>query len=62
MKAQTDWSTDNPLIRKYRIRFLPAVVFVNSKGNEVERIIGESSAVQTKLARSLAQAEHLLLR
>jgi len=59
--VQTDWSTDNPLINKYQIHFLPAVVFVDSKGNEVERIIGESPAVQTKLADALNQAEHLLL-
>ncbi len=59
--VQTDWSTDNPLIRKYRIRFLPAVILIDSKNNEVERIIGESPAVQKKLAQALNQAEHLLL-
>ena len=59
--VRTDWSTDNPLIRKYRIRFLPAVIFVDRKNNEVKRIIGESPAVQTKLADTLNQAEQLLL-
>ncbi len=59
--VRTDWSTDNPLIRKYRIRFLPAVIFVNGKNNEVKRIIGESPAVQKKLAQALNQARHLLL-
>jgi len=60
--VQTDWSTDNPLIRKYRIRFLPAVILVDSKNHEVKRIVGESPAVQKKLARALNQAEHLLLK
>lgn len=59
--VRTDWLTDNPLIRKYRIRFLPAVVFVDSKGNEIERIIGESPAVQKKLAQALNQTPRLLL-
>jgi len=59
--VQTDWSTDNPLISKYRIRFLPAVIFVDSKDNEIGRIIGESPAVQKKLAQALNQAPQLLL-
>ena len=59
--VRTDWSADNPLIRKYRIRFLPAVILIDSKNNEVERIIGESPVVQKKLAQALNQAEHLLL-
>lgn len=59
---QTDWSPDNPLIEHYQIRFLPAVVFIDSQGHERDRIIGESPAVQTQLAQALAQAEQLLLK
>jgi len=59
---QTDWSLENPLIEHYQIRFLPAVVFIDSQGNELGQIVGESSAVQAKLAQALAQAEQLLLK
>jgi len=59
---QTDWSPDNPLIKHYQIRFLPAVVFIDSQGNELGRIIGESPAIQAQLAQALAQAEQLLLK
>ncbi|GKT12324.1 MAG: thioredoxin 1 [Thiomicrorhabdus sp.] len=55
-----DWSDDNPLIKKYKIRFLPSVIFINSKGKEAGRIVGESPAVQKKLSEALNQAEHLL--
>lgn len=58
---QTDWSTDNPLIEHYQIRFLPAVIFIDRQGNEKGRIVGESSAVQAQLTQALAQAEQLLL-
>ncbi len=57
---QTDWSPDNPLIKHYQIRFLPAVVFIGSDGKEVGRIIGESKAVQDQLAQALSQADALL--
>jgi len=57
---QTDWSPDNPLIEQYQIRFLPAVVFIDRKGSEVGRIIGESRAVQDQLSQALSQAEALL--
>jgi len=59
---QADWSTDNPLIQHYQIRFLPAVVFIDSQGNELGQIVGESSAVQAQLSQALAQAEQLLLK
>lgn len=59
---QTDWSPDNPLIEHYQIRFLPAVVFIDSHGKELGQIIGESPAVQEQLAQTLAQAEQLLLK
>lgn len=58
--VQLDWSEDNPLIKKYQIRFLPTVVFVDQHDKEVGRIIGESSAVQQKLGQALAQLENLL--
>ena len=58
--AQLDWAADNPLIKKYQIRFLPTVVFVDQHDKEVGRIIGESPAVQQKLGQVLAQLEELL--
>lgn len=58
--VQTDWSAGNPLIIKYQIRFLPTVVFVDHKGHEAWRIIGESSTVQQKLKHALTQLEQLL--
>lgn len=58
--VQTDWSSDNLLIKKYRIRFLPTVVFIDHKGKETGRIIGESPAVQQKLEQALTQVEQLL--
>lgn len=57
---QMDWSADNPLIKKYQIRFLPTVVFLDQHDKEVGRIIGESPAVQQKLGQALAQIEELL--
>ena len=59
---QTDWSPENPLLEHYQIRFLPAVVFIDSQGNEQGKIIGESPVVQEQLAQALAQAEQLLLK
>jgi len=58
--VQTDWSADNPLIKKYQIRFLPTVVFVDHKGHEAGRIIGESPKVQQKLKHAFTQLEQLL--
>lgn len=58
--AQLDWSADNPLIKHYQIHFLPTVVFVDRHDKEVGRIVGESPAVQQKLAQALAQIEDLL--
>lgn len=58
--AQLDWSADNPLIKHYQIRFLPTVVFVDRHDKEVGRIVGESPAVQQKLAQALAQIDDLL--
>lgn len=58
--TQLDWSADNPLIKQYQIRFLPTVVFVDHHNKEVGRIVGESPAVQQKLAQALAQIDDLL--
>lgn len=58
--VQFDWSADHPLIQEYRVRFLPTVVFVGRHDKEVGRIIGESPAVQQKLAQALGQLEELL--
>ncbi|WP_455220604.1 thioredoxin family protein [Kaarinaea lacus] len=60
--VQLDWSDDNPLIKKYRIQFLPTVVFVNEQNKEVGRIVGESPAVQQKLKQALIQIDDLVLR
>jgi len=58
--AQLDWSDHNPLIEHYQIRFLPTVVFVDRHDSEVGRIVGESPAVQEKLAQALTRLEDLL--
>ncbi|MAT66716.1 MAG: hypothetical protein CMN57_13880 [Gammaproteobacteria bacterium] len=58
--SQLDWSADNPLIKHYQIRFLPTVVFVDRHDKEVGRIVGESPAVQQRLAQALAQIDDLL--
>lgn len=58
--VQMDWSADNPLIKKYQIRFLPTVIFVDQQNKETARIIGESEAVQLKLGRTLDSVEDLL--
>lgn len=55
----TDWSEDNPLIKKYQIRFLPTVVFVDKNNAEVERIVGEGAAIEKKLTQSLSQIDDL---
>jgi len=55
-----DWSDKNPLIKKYQVRFLPTVVFINKNNKEVRRIVGESAAVKKKLELTVAQLESLL--
>jgi thioredoxin 1 len=60
--AQLDWSDDNPLINKYQIHFLPTVVFLDKQSKEVGRIVGESPAVQQKLAQALAHIDELILQ
>ena len=60
--TQLDWSDDNPLIKKYQIKFLPAVVFVNRQNQEVGRIIGESAAGQQKLKQALTHIDELVLQ
>ena len=60
--TQLDWSNENPLIKKYRIQFLPTVVFINQQGKEVGRIVGESPAVQQKLKQALTQIDDLVLQ
>jgi len=58
--VQTDWSSDNSLIKEYKIRFLPTVVFIDYNGKEAGRIVGESTIIQQKLEQALAQVEQLL--
>ena len=60
--VQLDWSADNPLIKQHQIRFLPTVVFIDQHDQEVGRIIGESPAVQQKLAQAFDRLEGLLRR
>jgi thiol-disulfide isomerase/thioredoxin len=60
--TQLDWSDDNPLIKKYRIQFLPTVIFVNQQNKEVVRIVGESLAVQKKLKKALTHIDDLVLQ
>jgi len=57
---QMDWADDNPVIKKYQIRFLPTVVFIDQHNKEVGRIIGESPAMQQKLEQALTQLDDLL--
>ena len=59
---QFDWSPDNPLIEKYKVRFLPTVLLIDEKGKEVARTVGESPAVQAKLKNRLARLDQLLLK
>jgi thioredoxin-like negative regulator of GroEL len=59
---QLDWSADNPFIKHYQVRFLPTVLLIDSQGKEVDRIIGESPAVQAKLKDRLAQLTPLLMQ
>lgn len=55
--VQTDWSPDAPLIERYRVLFLPTVVFIDARGIEIGRIVGESPAVQAQLKQALTQFE-----
>lgn len=57
---QFDWSANNPLIEHYQVRFLPTVLLIDRQGKVVDRIIGESPAVQAKLKNRLAQLTPLL--
>ena len=57
---QQDWSDDNPLIKKYQIRFLPSVIFIDQHGQEKMRIVGESPAVQQKLQQTMMNLEQWL--
>ncbi len=57
---QFDWSADNPLISKYKVRFLPTVLFIDRTGKEVTRSVGESPAMQAKLKKMLAHLDNLL--
>ena len=54
---KSDWSADNPWIERYDIRFVPAVVFLDPEGNEIERFVGESSTVRENLKEALASFE-----
>jgi len=57
---QLDWSSDNPLIEHYQVRFLPIVLLIDREGKEVGRIMGESPAVQARLKDALARLDPLL--
>ncbi len=57
---QFDWSADNPLIEQYQVRFLPTVLLIDQQGKVVDRIIGESPAVQAKQKKRLTQLSPLL--
>jgi thioredoxin 1 len=59
---QQDWSDNNPLIKKYQIRFLPSVVFIDQDDKERLRIVGESPAVQKKLKHILIHLDELFAR
>ncbi len=59
---QFDWSADNPLIEHYQVRFLPTVLLINRQGKEVDRIVGESPAVQARLKGRLAQLALLMMQ
>ncbi len=56
---QTEWAENNPLIERYKIRFLPTVVFVDMNNIEVERIVGEGEAIEQKLMQRLSRIEDL---
>lgn len=58
--TRVDWTPDHPLIREHKVRFLPTVVFLDSRGREKKRLVGESPAVQAELRQALAGAETLL--
>ncbi len=58
---QFDWSSDNPLIKKYKVRFLPTVLFIDKKDQEVTRTVGESPAVQARLKKILTHPDVLLM-
>lgn len=58
--TRVDWSPDHPLIREHNVRFLPTVVFLDSRGREKKRVVGESAAVQAELRQALSDAETLL--
>lgn len=53
-------SSDNPLIKKYRIRFLPTVVFLDRHDKVVDRIVGESPKVRKELAHEFSRIKALL--
>jgi thioredoxin 1 len=57
--VQQDWSDNNPLIKKYQIRFLPSVLFIDQDGQEKLRIVGESAAVHEKLKLTLTHLDEL---
>ena len=59
---QLDWSADNPLIKHYQVRFLPTVLLIDNQGKEVDRIVGESPAVQAKLKERLSKLHSLLVQ
>lgn len=58
---QFDWSSDNPLIKKYKVRFLPTVLLIDKKGKEVARTVGESPVVQARLKKILTHPDALLM-
>jgi len=58
--VQLSKSADSPLLKEYKVRFLPTVVIVDEHDQEVRRIVGESPAVRKKLGQALAQVGKLV--
>jgi thiol-disulfide isomerase/thioredoxin len=57
---QLNKASDSPLVREYKVRFLPTVVFVDSHDKEVRRVVGESPSVRKELGQALAQIKTLV--
>lgn len=52
--------SDRPLMAKYDVHAVPAVVIVDRQDKEVRQIVGDSPAVRRKLGRALAQVGKLV--
>ena len=60
--VQLGKASNSPLVQKYKVRFLPTVVFVDRHDKEVRRVVGESPAIRQKLGQALAQVNTLVER